>query len=723
MKAIAQKNILPLEMYNQLLVVVFVVLSIYQLFYLPLFMLNKKISLILSLVPLILLNNTFWSLIHEGIHAKLSANNKINNRLSRLLSICFCSPFRALQLAHLLHHKYNRTSLERNEMNKGKISYYFRLLMGVYVQELFVPFVVFLPRGLIERIVDKKLIPGSYNRIAVETFLKRERNLFETRVDLLCILAIFSLSFYCYGHAWWLLVLLLVMRAFCISFLDYSYHYGTKTDDVSFALNLGLPNFLSKWILHFNYHGTHHRFPLVPWHALPALFESENERFEKNFFVGAINQLKGPVSVNPNIKPDDIKQFVNQFYLERTVTTRDLQKVLQVKWLFLLSKEKQLCIAAELCNYLHSEADFAMAASHVGKSSAVFLFALHSFRRQKIANELFAAVKSEKIFSDRVKDAFGIKSQFHDETLRSAVTNKTLARKDAIFCCYNGFALNKLLGEKTITVPISFQTKDDIYVRNQTDFAAEEKSYVKFESIRAITYRNVRFKLKVSNAIELWRATTFLEKEPETVKWIANTIQHDSVFYDIGANIGIYSLFALAVHSDCSVVCFEPDSLNFARLTENIYLNSFGKRAIAFPMGLSNETKITRFHSSRFIVAKAENWCSEINERGESSADAAVITGCSLYSLDDFLKQQPELSVPTHLKIDVDGPEVKILKGATETLAKPQLKHILVELFEDEESEVIEFLENYNFKKIKMKSHTPIAGERGHMGNYIFRRS
>ncbi|EKD70849.1 MAG: FkbM family methyltransferase, partial [uncultured bacterium] len=98
------------------------------------------------------------------------------------------------------------------------------------------------------------------------------------------------------------------------------------------------------------------------------------------------------------------------------------------------------------------------------------------------------------------------------------------------------------------------------------------------------------------------------------------------------------------------------------------------------------------------------------------------VTGCPLFTLDKFLADQPELPFPTHLKIDVDGPEVKILKGATATLSNPKLKHILVELFEDEETEVIELLSSFGFKKIKMKSHTPIPGPRGHMGNFIFRR-
>jgi len=732
------ESIAPLEVHNRFLVVLFIGLSLYQLFIIPIFILNKSLSLALSLLPLIFLNNTFWSLIHEGIHSKLSANIKANDFQSRLLSICYGSPFRALQLAHLLHHKYNRTPLERNEIydpstlsaTRAKISFYFRLLFGVYLQELFIPLVTLLPRKTIQNIVAKFPV-NSYNRIAVETFLKKERNLSETRFDLLCILILFCLSFYFYGHSWLLLVVLLIARSLFISFLDYSYHYGTKTDDTSFALNLALPNSLSKFILHFNYHGTHHRNPLTPWHALPSVFKSENGEFEADFFKSAARQIRGPIPIakalatlsSNEIACERIRTLINKMYSEGDFKTEELQEALQFKGLFLFSKEKQLCIASELCNYMHTDADFEMALSYVGKKSLILKFALHSFRRQKVVTDLFECVKSNQEFSDHVKGAFGIQSQFHDQTLRSAITMQKLSRRDAIFCCYNGTALNKAIDNQHLTLPISFQTKDDIYVRKQSDVLEGKESGVRYESIYTVNHGDTQFKMKVSNAIELWRATTFSEKEPETVEWLADTITPESVFYDIGSNVGIYSLFALSIHPNCQAVCFEPDALNFARLTENLYLNNFGRRSIAFAIGLSDETKLTRFHSSRFIVGKAENWCGDLNVRGDTSEKAAVVTGCPLFTLDRFLADQPDLPFPTHLKIDVDGPEVKILKGAATTLRNPKLKHILVELFEDEETEVTELLSSFGFKKIIMKSHTPIPGPRGHMGNFIFRRA
>ena len=58
-----------------------------------------------------------------------------------------------------------------------------------------------------------------------------------------------------------------------------------------------------------------------------------------------------------------------------------------------------------------------------------------------------------------------------------------------------------------------------------------------------------------------YRASSFLYKEPETIKWI-DSFNSSEYFLDIGANIGIYSLYA--AKKGISTTCIEPDALNFA---------------------------------------------------------------------------------------------------------------------------------------------------------------
>ena len=54
---------------------------------------------------------------------------------------------------------------------------------------------------------------------------------------------------------------------------------------------------------------------------------------------------------------------------------------------------------------------------------------------------------------------------------------------------------------------------------------------------------NQIFKFFITHEIELWRSNTILTKEPETIEWI-NNFKKKEILYDIGANVGIYSLFA-----------------------------------------------------------------------------------------------------------------------------------------------------------------------------------
>ena len=61
-------------------------------------------------------------------------------------------------------------------------------------------------------------------------------------------------------------------------------------------------------------------------------------------------------------------------------------------------------------------------------------------------------------------------------------------------------------------------------------------------------------------------ATLFI-KEPITIDWI-RSFKKNNIFYDVGANVGMYSIFA-ALISDVKVYAFEPESNNFQTLMQN----------------------------------------------------------------------------------------------------------------------------------------------------------
>jgi FkbM family methyltransferase len=79
--------------------------------------------------------------------------------------------------------------------------------------------------------------------------------------------------------------------------------------------------------------------------------------------------------------------------------------------------------------------------------------------------------------------------------------------------------------------------------------------------------------IRVSTPNEHHRADTYATKEPETIEWLRENLRDGDVFYDVGANIGLYSLYAAKLRPACRVFAFEPESHNFGNLCRNLLLN------------------------------------------------------------------------------------------------------------------------------------------------------
>ena len=85
-----------------------------------------------------------------------------------------------------------------------------------------------------------------------------------------------------------------------------------------------------------------------------------------------------------------------------------------------------------------------------------------------------------------------------------------------------------------------------------------------------------------------WRAETLLTKEPDTIQWI-DSFEENSEFWDIGANIGVYSLYG--ANRKIKVTAFEPSASNYYILTKNIEINGFDDQILAtFASGLKLAT-------------------------------------------------------------------------------------------------------------------------------------
>ena len=93
------------------------------------------------------------------------------------------------------------------------------------------------------------------------------------------------------------------------------------------------------------------------------------------------------------------------------------------------------------------------------------------------------------------------------------------------------------------------------------------------------------------------RAFKFESKEPETLNWIKGFDAGDSLL-DIGANIGMYSLYA--AYKGVNVIAIEPDALNYALLNLNIKLNDYGEKIVPYCIAIHDENKFSKFNSSNY---------------------------------------------------------------------------------------------------------------------------
>lgn len=229
---------------------------------------------------------------------------------------------------------------------------------------------------------------------------------------------------------------------------------------------------------------------------------------------------------------------------------------------------------------------------------------------------------------------------------------------------------------------------------------------------------NLPFIVAQDTDLERWRAETWATKEPETIAWI-KSFPPDAAFYDIGANIGIYSLFCATFHPKSTVYAFEPCSYNWFPLMRNILKNDLHN---VFPLMLAvgNDWKFINFKiRSTVSGASGGQMGDPITENGEPF-DAVTTELVFQTSLDWFvIREVPVYAhypvfMPTHIKIDIDGLEMQVIEGMRLVLQLPELRSILIEINPLTDKDAINaiFREHGLLPDVRFNEMTPHSRER-----------
>lgn len=175
--------------------------------------------------------------------------------------------------------------------------------------------------------------------------------------------------------------------------------------------------------------------------------------------------------------------------------------------------------------------------------------------------------------------------------------------------------------------------------------------------------------------------------EIETLEFLRLHYHRFNYIIDVGSNMGNHVLFYCQNLNPKKVYCFEPNEINRTTLQKNIELNRLDDIVTVYPVALGEEVG-KGIETNFWLKNTGMNRISKISpeDNNENSIE--------IKRLDDFNIQQVDF-----IKIDVEGFEVAVLKGAAQTIRKYK-PVLMIEVFETNRTEVDELLNNFGYKKL-----------------------
>jgi FkbM family methyltransferase len=295
--------------------------------------------------------------------------------------------------------------------------------------------------------------------------------------------------------------------------------------------------------------------------------------------------------------------------------------------------------------------------------------------------------------------------------------------------------------EKFLSLLSEIEPRINIYLKYLDSriiraFMVREKAFLKVSAILMKNVLGMDFKKKVKtfwgrdiyvyladqDASALYFFNTLYGEEIKIIKLLIKNFKDDDTFYDIGANYGFYTLLAQEFITKGEIHAFEPSPKIFKLLTENSRLDIY-KNTFLNEMALSDKTEETEFFDK------------EIG--GQSGGSSLIkhqhflkykVIKVKTTTLDDYISNHKP---PTIMKIDVEGGEPLVLKGALKLLKKYNPMIIMEFLPDDLHREAVNILSNNGYRTFKIDSdgNLSIINEKdllrndiSYEANYVFKK-
>lgn len=150
------------------------------------------------------------------------------------------------------------------------------------------------------------------------------------------------------------------------------------------------------------------------------------------------------------------------------------------------------------------------------------------------------------------------------------------------------------------------------------------------------------------------------------IRHLRRLIPRGSVLFDVGANFGYYAItLATALRNECRVYAFEPFPPTYECLGINISLNDLAGTITAHRLALSDQQGAANMS----IRVSGNSGSARLDNSGQSIISTTLDVFCNTHRIDQL----------DFLKIDAEGHEERVLRGAAQTIQK-QRPLILIEL-------------------------------------------
>lgn len=163
---------------------------------------------------------------------------------------------------------------------------------------------------------------------------------------------------------------------------------------------------------------------------------------------------------------------------------------------------------------------------------------------------------------------------------------------------------------------------------------------------------------------ELTRATHMKSGEPGTISWLCRHLREGDVVYDVGANIGVYTIFAAKrVGPEGHVYAFEPHAGNTRSLLRNVAANELTDRVSVISCALDQRTHFADFlYDDLTAGAGMSGLASGLRAHGRHPT-SATCTELKFTTSIDTLVSEGVVRAPDLVKIDVEGAEAGVVRG------------------------------------------------------------